>query len=74
MMALPKLFFGVAAIVFSSALLLAVLLSCTPPATSGPVVPVDASDASPCSIADALTVGRMIALPDGGVLQVPCGL
>jgi hypothetical protein len=47
--------------------------ACTPPATSGPVVPVDASDASPCSIADALTAGRMIALPDGGVLQVPCG-
>jgi hypothetical protein len=52
--------------------LVLVLAACTPPVGTAPVVP-DASDASPCAVADALTQGRMIRDPDGGMaLVVPC--
>jgi hypothetical protein len=49
-------------------------IGCPPSPLTQPVAPVDASDASPspCDIADAATQARLIALPDGAALKVPC--
>ncbi|MGO9358685.1 MAG: hypothetical protein ACLP1D_13585 [Xanthobacteraceae bacterium] len=49
------------------------LLACTPQIGTKPISPVDASDASPCDIADALTSARLIRDPSTGLAEkVPC--
>lgn len=48
------------------------LMGCTPPLSSAPIAPVDASDASPCDIADAVSSARLIRSDGGAPLVVPC--
>ena len=62
---------GYAVVCAAGVALFATSVCCTPPTGSAPVAP-DASDASPCSVADALTNGRMIAGPNGVPVVVPC--